>query len=78
MKDIKNAMAHLKTHQTYPATKQELVKACNDLSDFSGEDKKWFEEHLPDGSYESAQEVLMALGLQKEAKNMDQMPSMTV
>ena len=48
MKNIKSAMEHLKTHQTYPATKPELVKTCNELSDFSKEDKTWFEEHLPE------------------------------
>ena len=75
MKNIKNAIDHLKTHQSYPATKQELVKTCNDLSDFSAEDKKWFEENLPDKTYNSAQDVINALGWQKQATGMDQMPS---
>lgn len=78
IKDIKNAIAHLKEHQTFPATKEELVKTCNDLSDFSKEDKAWFEEHLPEGNYESAQEVMMALGWDSKTKNMEQMPSVTV
>ena len=76
MKNIKDAVAHLKDHQTYPASKAELVESCNKLSDFSKEDKKWFEEHLPEGTYESAQEVVMALGVDK-SKTMDQMASMT-
>ncbi|MBI2443599.1 MAG: DUF2795 domain-containing protein, partial [Candidatus Levybacteria bacterium] len=53
---------HLRTHQDFPATKKELVEACNNLSDFSEEDKKWFAEHLPEGNYESAEDVMRALG----------------
>jgi hypothetical protein len=69
MKNIKDAVAHLKEHQTYPATKQELVETCNKLSDFSGEDKKWFEQNLPDGTYESPEEVIQALGWQKTTRS---------
>ncbi len=66
MKDIKNAIDHLKTHQKYPATKEELVKECNNLSDFSEDDKKWFKEHLSEGTYNSAEEVIKTLGWQPE------------
>ena len=63
MKNKQGAMDHLKDHQSYPATKADLVKECNDLSDFSADDKAWFMEHLPEGTYNSAQEVSQALGL---------------
>lgn len=80
MNDIKNGLAHLKDHQTYPATKMELVEACNKLSDFSKEDKQWFMENLPDGTYESADEVIMALGWKKQMAEMekDQRSSITM
>lgn len=68
MKDMKNAMMHLKTHMKYPADKTQLVEACNKLSDFSPEDKKWFEEHLPEGTYKSAEEVMQALSMDKSSK----------
>lgn len=61
MKNIKSAIAHLKKHQEYPATKEQLVKACNELSDFSKADKKWFKESLPKGTYHSPEEVMRAL-----------------
>lgn len=67
MKNVKNAMDHLKMHQSYPATKEELVAECNSLSDFSKEDKKWFESNLPEGTYNSAEEVMQALGLKDQA-----------
>lgn len=67
MQNIKGAIDHLKTHQTYPATKEELVKECNELSDFSAEDKEWFMKNLPAGTYKSADDVIGALGLEPTA-----------
>ena len=63
MQDTKNAINHLSQHQKYPATKSELVAECNRLSDFSEADKKWFMENLPEGTYNSADEVIATLGL---------------
>lgn len=62
MQNVQGAIDHLKTHQTYPATKQDLVEECNKLSDFSEEDKKEFMDKLPEGRYNSAEEVMEALG----------------
>lgn len=62
MQDVQNAMKHLREHATYPATKAELVAHCNNLSDFSDEDKKEFAEKLPEGTYNSADDVIKALG----------------
>jgi len=66
MQEKKNAIEHLKNHQKYPATKEDLVKECDDLSDFSDEDKKWFEEHLMEKTYKSADEVMQVLGLMEK------------
>lgn len=63
MQDIQNAIDHLKNHQKYPATKEDLVKECDDLSDFSDEDKKWFKEHLIEKTYDSPDDVMKVLGL---------------
>jgi hypothetical protein len=62
MKNIKNAIEHLREHQEYPATKEEITETCNKLEDFSEEDKKWFAEHLPERVYKSPEEVIQALG----------------
>lgn len=63
MNDVNGAIHHLKEHQEYPATKDELVAECDNLADFSEEDKKWFVKNLPDGTYNSANEVIKALNL---------------
>ena len=65
--DAKNIMQHLHDHQSYPATREELVAECDELSDFSEEDKQWFRSKLPDRTYNSAQEVMDALGMKAEA-----------
>lgn len=62
MQEVENAMKHLREHQTYPATKADLVAACNSLSDFSEADKTEFADKLPDRTYSSADDVVAALG----------------
>lgn len=62
MQNAQGAMDHLKSHQKYPATYEQLVAECNNLSDFSEEDKKEFMEKLPKKTYNSADEVMAALG----------------
>ncbi len=62
MQNQAGAMDHLKNHQTYPATKAQLLAECDNLSDFSAEDKQWFTDHLPDATYNSADDVVKALG----------------
>ena len=63
MQNMQSVVDHLKTHHTkWPATYEELVAECNQLSDFSAEDKKEFMEKLPKKTYNTADEVLTALG----------------
>ncbi|QQG43409.1 MAG: hypothetical protein HYW45_00110 [Candidatus Daviesbacteria bacterium] len=66
MQNIQGAIDHLKNHQTYPATKENLIQECNKLSDFSEEDKKEFMDNLPEGNYTSAEEVMEALGWKEQ------------
>lgn len=63
LQNVSGAIDHLKNHQKYPATKAELVAECDNLSDFSEEDKKEFASKLPDGTYNSADDVVKALAL---------------
>jgi hypothetical protein len=46
----------------YPATKHELVSSCKNLKGVNADDKKWFEETLPDKTFASSGEVVKALG----------------
>jgi hypothetical protein len=62
MTDIESAKTHLSTHVTYPATKEAMIAACNNMSDFSDSDKQEFAAALPAGNYNSADEVIAALG----------------
>ena len=62
MKLTEKIIEHIKTHQNYPATKAELVAACNNLMDFTDDEKKAFASTLPDKTFGSAQDVITALG----------------
>jgi hypothetical protein len=59
--DMKQVEMHLKQHQTYPATRAELLASCKNLMEFSDGEKAWFAAHLPDGTYKSSAEVMKAL-----------------
>jgi hypothetical protein len=63
MQNVKGTIDHLKNHQKYPANKADLIASCNQLSDFSKEDKLEFTRRLPERTYKSAEEVIKALGL---------------
>lgn len=57
------AIDHIKNHHDgFPTTKEKLVAACNNMSDFSEGEKEWFTKTLPEATYESAEEVIKALG----------------
>lgn len=64
MLDDKMMMDHLQGHITYPATKAQLVAACNNMSDVNPQDKTDFAAKLPEGTYNSADDVMKALGMQ--------------
>ncbi len=62
MHDKENMIKHLKEHQSYPASKEDLISTCDNLSDLSPEDKRWFIDMLPGKTYETSDEVISTLG----------------
>jgi len=52
------------TKQKYPASKADVVAHVKGIK---ADDKKWFEETLPDRTYGSADEVMSALGWETSA-----------
>ena len=61
--DKKNMTMHIKDHISYPTSKSEMVKACNNMSDIADDDAAWFTKTLPDGNYNSADDVISALDM---------------
>ncbi|MCL5318815.1 MAG: DUF2795 domain-containing protein [Thaumarchaeota archaeon] len=56
---IQTAIDHLKNHISYPATKEEIITACRNMSEIPNPaDKIWLEQILPDRIYRDAHEVL--------------------
>jgi hypothetical protein len=61
--DAAAAKKHLADHVKYPATRAEILAACADTPEFSAGEKSWFSNTLPEGTYNSADEVAAALKL---------------
>ena len=63
MEDINLAINHLRNHhKKWPASYDELVKDCMGLNDFKTLDKIEFMNNLPKKTYNSADEVIAAMG----------------
>jgi hypothetical protein len=61
MSILKAGLEHAKNHVEYPATKKQLVEACNNMSDMPKAEREWFAKNLPDKTYKNANEVFKAL-----------------
>ncbi len=57
----KETMEHLEMHMSYPASKKQIVAACNRMEHVPKEEREWFAKNLPDRTYKSAAEVKKAL-----------------
>jgi len=54
-------LGHLKNHVKYPANREQVVAACNNMSDAPTDDRDWVSKNLPDGTYQNADQVVAAL-----------------
>jgi hypothetical protein len=61
MSTLAEELGHLKNHVMYPASRQQVVGACNNMSDAPQADREWFSSNLPEGTYQNAEQVLGAL-----------------
>jgi hypothetical protein len=62
--DVTKLKAHAADHIKYPATRAEILAACAQTPEFSAGEQKWIEQNLPEGTYNSQDDVLRALKLQ--------------
>lgn len=58
---LQAVLIHTKKHVEYPATKKDLLEACNNFSDVPSAEKEWVVNNLPAKTYKSAIEVMEAL-----------------
>lgn len=54
---------HIREHMEYPATKKQIIEACNRMSDVPAADRDWVEKKLPEKKFKNADEVIKALKL---------------
>jgi hypothetical protein len=62
LKDHLQMRDHIVKNVKYPATKESLVTTFKGLRDIKPGDRKWFEETLPSKTYQTSEEVMLALG----------------
>jgi|WetSurMetagenome_2_1015567.scaffolds.fasta_scaffold92034_2 hypothetical protein len=61
--EMQELMSHLQNHIMYPASKRTIVESCNKMEHVPESVREWTEQKLPDGTYMSADEVVMKLGM---------------
>jgi hypothetical protein len=54
-------LGHLKHHVQYPASRSQVVAACNNMADVGEANRDWFSKNLPEGTYKSPAEIMGAL-----------------
>ncbi len=54
----KENLEHLRNDVVYPATKKEIMEACNMMSDVPKEDVEWFQKNVPEYTFENSDEVI--------------------
>jgi hypothetical protein len=58
---FKDALNHIKNDVNYPASKQDIMEACSGFSEVSKQERDWFDDTIPDRTFNSANEVVMAI-----------------
>jgi hypothetical protein len=58
---LQEELGHIKNHIKYPASKQQVVAACNNMSDVPSDDKDWVSQSLPDQTFRGPEDVVNAL-----------------
>ena len=61
--DVSKTKAHLADHVKYPAKRADILAACADTPEFTSAEKQWLSDNLPEGDYQSADDVARALRL---------------
>lgn len=56
-------ISHIQNHISYPTTKKALVEECSSMAHVPEPTRQWAVDKLPDRTYDSADQVLKALGL---------------
>lgn len=58
---VKDALNHIKNDVDYPASKQDIMQACSGFSEVSKNERDWFDNTLPDRTYNNPDEVIRAI-----------------
>ena len=63
MPDRDRFATHARDHIEYPASREVVLEACADTDEFTEAEKQWVADHLAEGTYSDADQLLTALGI---------------
>lgn len=63
MSNMGEMLDKLKDKIDFPAAKERIVKAADDMTEMADDAKDWIRNDLPEGVYNSIEEVKTALGM---------------
>ena len=61
MGGVEASLSHLKNDVEYPASAETIMAACNNMSDVPADDKEFFANNLPAGTYSGPDQVINAV-----------------
>jgi hypothetical protein len=61
MSNLSEGLRHLKNDVQYPASRGQVLAACNNMMDVQPADREWITTALPEGTYGNPGEVVSAL-----------------
>lgn len=60
-KSLKELDTHIREHVSYPVNREEFLAGCGNLSHVPADTRTWVEQNLPDGIYQSAEDIFHTL-----------------
>ncbi len=61
MTNLKTELEHIKRHINYPASKNQVIQACNNMMDVPSADKEFVTKSLPEQTFKGPEDVVRAL-----------------
>ncbi|MGD6852589.1 MAG: hypothetical protein ACQCN6_11070 [Candidatus Bathyarchaeia archaeon] len=58
---IRDALYHIKNDVQYPATKDDIMRACSNISDVPAREREWLDLNIPNRTFGDPTEVIIAL-----------------
>lgn len=58
---LRDALSHIKNDVQYPASKEDIMRACANISEVPAQERDWLELNIPNRTFDDPEEVIIAL-----------------